>query len=171
MSIAWNAFTPWSSLAGGALIGCAAAMFALLNGRIAGISGILGGLFQCPGADSGWRAAFVLGLIGAPLGSLIGASLVSVPRNLIGLAHEMHVRPTVLLSSLFPWFWRFAIAASIAQSLRHLPWLQTVPGFFVVSAGVALGYGLFLLPLFFREPLDQYTRPLLARLRLSSVAP
>ena len=114
-------------------------------------------------------AIHLFGLIGAPLGSLIGASLVSVPRNLIGLAHEMHVRPTVLLSSLFPWFWRFAIAATIAQSLRHLPWLQTVPGFFVVSAGVGLGYGLFLLPLFFREPLDQYTRPLLARLRLSAV--
>lgn len=80
MSIAWNAFTPWSSLAGGALIGCAAAMFALLNGRIAGISGILGGLFQRPGADSGWRAAFVLGLIGAPLAFALFAE---VPRPTI----------------------------------------------------------------------------------------
>ena len=39
MTIDWNAFTPWASLAGGVLIGVAASMFALLNGRIAGISG------------------------------------------------------------------------------------------------------------------------------------
>ena len=44
MNIDWNAFTPQASLAGGLLIGVAAAMFVLLNGRIAGISGILGGL-------------------------------------------------------------------------------------------------------------------------------
>ena len=44
MHIDWNSFTPWSALAGGALIGLAAALFLLLNGRIAGISGVLGGL-------------------------------------------------------------------------------------------------------------------------------
>lgn len=43
MTIDWNAFTPWPALAGGVLIGIAAAMFALLNGRIAGISGVIGG--------------------------------------------------------------------------------------------------------------------------------
>lgn len=67
MSIDWNAFTPWSSLAGGLLIGIAAATLALFNGRIAGISGIIGGLLRLPKGDSGWRAAFVTGLIGAPL--------------------------------------------------------------------------------------------------------
>jgi len=67
MSIDWNAFTPWSSLAGGLLIGIAAAILALFNGRIAGISGVIGGLLRLPKGDSGWRAAFVLGLIGAPL--------------------------------------------------------------------------------------------------------
>ncbi len=46
MTIDWNAFTPWASLGGGALIGVAAAMFVLLNGRIAGISGIVGGLLK-----------------------------------------------------------------------------------------------------------------------------
>jgi uncharacterized membrane protein YedE/YeeE len=44
--IDWNAFTPWRSLAGGVLIGVAAALFVLLNGRIAGISGVLGGLLR-----------------------------------------------------------------------------------------------------------------------------
>lgn len=67
MTIDWNAFTPWSSLLGGVLIGVAAAMFALLNGRIAGISGVLGGLFKPVRGDVGWRAAFIAGLVGAPV--------------------------------------------------------------------------------------------------------
>lgn len=66
MSIAWNEFTPWSALAGGMLIGLAAAMFVLLNGRIAGNSGVIGGLFKPNKGDLAWRAAFVLGLAGAP---------------------------------------------------------------------------------------------------------
>ena len=66
MTPAWNAFTPWSSLAGGVLIGVAAVMFALLNGRIAGISGVLGGLLKPVRGDVAWRASFVLGLIAAP---------------------------------------------------------------------------------------------------------
>ena len=67
MSIDWNAFTPWSALMGGMLIGLATAMFVLLNGRIAGISGVLGGLLKPVAGDVLWRAAFVAGLIGAPL--------------------------------------------------------------------------------------------------------
>ena len=67
MSIDWNAFTLWSALAGGVLIGIAAAMFALMNGRIAGISGVLGGLLRPMTGDVVWRAAFVLGLVSAPL--------------------------------------------------------------------------------------------------------
>ena len=66
MSIAWNEFTPWSALAGGMMIGLAAAMFVLLNGRIAGISGVVGGLLKPVEGDVAWRAAFVLGLVGAP---------------------------------------------------------------------------------------------------------
>ncbi|MFM9927579.1 YeeE/YedE family protein [Variovorax sp. H27-G14] len=67
MSVDWQAFTPWSSLAGGVLIGLAAAMFVLLNGRIAGISGVLGGLLKPVRGDVAWRAAFVAGLVAAPL--------------------------------------------------------------------------------------------------------
>ncbi|RZL00331.1 MAG: YeeE/YedE family protein [Rubrivivax sp.] len=67
MSIAWNAFTPWPALVGGVLIGVAAAMLVLLNGRIAGISGLLGGLWRPASGEVGWRLAFVLGLVGAPL--------------------------------------------------------------------------------------------------------
>ena len=67
MTIDWTAFTPWTSLAGGALIGLAAAMFVLLNGRVAGISGVLGGLLKPVQGDVGWRTAFIAGLVAAPL--------------------------------------------------------------------------------------------------------
>ncbi|MDP3670964.1 MAG: YeeE/YedE family protein [Telluria sp.] len=67
MSIDWMNFTPYASLAGGVLIGIATAMFALFNGRIAGISGIVGGLLRPRNGDIGWRVAFVAGLIAAPL--------------------------------------------------------------------------------------------------------
>jgi hypothetical protein len=67
MSIDWNHFTPWMSLCGGMLIGLAAAAFVLLEGRIAGISGILGGLFRPAAGDRAWRIAFLAGLAGAPL--------------------------------------------------------------------------------------------------------
>lgn len=63
----WQAFTPWASLAGGALIGLAAALLLWLNGRIAGISGIVGGLLRPVPGDRAWRVAFVLGLLLAPL--------------------------------------------------------------------------------------------------------
>lgn len=67
MSIDWQSFTPWASLAGGILIGSAATLLILLNGRIAGISGIVGGLFRPEKTDIGWRMAFIGGMLGAPL--------------------------------------------------------------------------------------------------------
>jgi uncharacterized membrane protein YedE/YeeE len=67
MTIAWDAFTPVTALAGGALIGLAAALFVMLNGRIAGISGILAGLLRPAPGDVAWRAAFIGGLVVAPV--------------------------------------------------------------------------------------------------------
>ena len=94
MTIDWNVFTPLSAACGGLLIGIAAALLALLQGRIAGISGIVGGLLA-PRAtgDTGWRIAFIVGLVLAPVsyrlvavlpatqveagwGTLIGAGLL-----------------------------------------------------------------------------------------------
>ena len=46
MTIDWNHFTPWAALAGGILLGLASAMFILVNGRVLGISGIVGGLLR-----------------------------------------------------------------------------------------------------------------------------
>ena len=78
MTIAWNVFTPWSALIGGMLIGLAAAMFALLNGRVAGISGVLGGLFNPTRGDIGWRVAFIGGLVSASLVYGLFAALPAV---------------------------------------------------------------------------------------------
>lgn len=79
MNIDWNAFTPLASLAGGALIGLAAALLVLFNGRIAGISGVLGGLLRPVRGDLGWRVAFVLGLVASPVAYAVFAA-VPVPR-------------------------------------------------------------------------------------------
>ena len=75
IDIAWSNFTPWTALAGGVLVGLAAASFLLLNGRIAGISGILGGLLTPTAGDRSWRFAFLAGLIGAPVLWMLVAKL------------------------------------------------------------------------------------------------
>jgi uncharacterized membrane protein YedE/YeeE len=65
-------FTPLSGLIGGALIGLASAALMLSAGRLAGVSGILGGLLTA-GSDRAWRLAFIVGLIAAALiGPLLG---------------------------------------------------------------------------------------------------
>ncbi len=66
MTIDWNNFTPGSALAGGLLIGLAAVLLAILNGRLAGISGIAGGLLKPMRGELAWRIAFVAGLVAAP---------------------------------------------------------------------------------------------------------
>ncbi len=62
----WANCTPWTSLAGGLLIGAGIGLFALLNGRIAGISGIVGGLLRPHKGETAWRIVFLAGLVGAP---------------------------------------------------------------------------------------------------------
>lgn len=65
MTIDFNHFTPWDALFGGLLIGLAAAVLFLTTGRIAGVSGIFGKLVCDQAPDSGWRFAFLVGLIGS----------------------------------------------------------------------------------------------------------
>lgn len=67
MTINWFDFTPLSAVLGGVMIGIAAAMLLLFNGRIAGISGILGGLMRPQKGEVPWRLAFVLGLLVSPV--------------------------------------------------------------------------------------------------------
>lgn len=78
MTIDWNNFTPWASLAGGLLIGLATALFLLFNGRIAGISGIVGGLFKPARGDVFWRITFLTGLVLSPLAFALVSPLPAV---------------------------------------------------------------------------------------------
>ena len=88
MTIDWTHFTPWASLAGAVLLGIASAVFILANGRSLGISGILGGLLRPTAGDAGWRIAFLLGMLAAPvtLQWLAPAGFLSAPRIEAGLA-------------------------------------------------------------------------------------
>ncbi len=88
MTIDWANFTPWASLAGGTLLGVASALFILVNGRVLGISGILGGLIPPKLGDVGWRVAFLLGVLAAPLvyGLLAPEGFVQAPRIDAGFA-------------------------------------------------------------------------------------
>jgi uncharacterized membrane protein YedE/YeeE len=90
--IDWTTFTPLSALIGGVMIGCAAAAFAILNGRIAGVSGILGGLLRPASGDVAWRAAFVAGLVLAPWAYAVFAPL---PESTIEAGY-----PVVVLAGL-----------------------------------------------------------------------
>ena len=76
------------------LIGGAAALLLLLNGRVAGISGIVGGLLRPVGGDIGWRVAFVIGLVASPLAYGV---LAVVPRPQIDASYAALVAAGLLV--------------------------------------------------------------------------
>jgi uncharacterized membrane protein YedE/YeeE len=82
MNIDWAHFTPWASLSGGILLGIASAIFILVNGRILGISGIVGGLLPPKAGDTSWRITFLLGFLAAPalFHAVMPAETIDVPR-------------------------------------------------------------------------------------------
>lgn len=82
MNLNWAHFTPWASLSGGIILGVASAIFILVNGRILGISGILGGLLPPKVGDTTWRIAFMLGLFAAPtvFHTVVPVEYITVPR-------------------------------------------------------------------------------------------
>ena len=82
MNIDWAHFTPFASLTGGIILGIASAIFILVNGRILGISGILGGLFPPKVGDTTWRIAFMLGLFVAPavFHAVVPVQYITAPR-------------------------------------------------------------------------------------------
>jgi uncharacterized protein len=90
-------FTPVSGLLGGLLIGLAVALMLLLNGRIAGISGVVGGLVNPKAGDTDWRVAFVVGL---PLGALAYMLVVGGPPPVDVLASP----PAILIGGLLVGF-------------------------------------------------------------------
>ena len=82
MNLDWTHFTPWASLTGGIILGVASAIFILINGRVLGISGILGGLMAPKVGDTSWRIAFMLGLFAAPtvFHAVVPAQYITAPR-------------------------------------------------------------------------------------------
>lgn len=90
-------FTPVSGLVGGLLIGVAVALMLLLNGRLAGISGIVGGLATPKAGDTGWRVAFVAGLL---LGPLVYVLVTGGP----ALVHMLASPPAILVGGLLVGF-------------------------------------------------------------------
>lgn len=82
MNIDWAHFTPFASLTGGIILGLASAIFILVNGRILGISGILGGLLPPKLGDTSWRVAFLLGMLTAPtvFHAVVPAQYITAPR-------------------------------------------------------------------------------------------
>ena len=78
-------FTPISAAIGGALIGLSALLLLLLNGRIAGVTGIFAGLLDPAGSDRAWRATFFAGLIAAPLAAMLIGYAVPVPQIPVSL--------------------------------------------------------------------------------------
>ena len=82
MNIDWTHFTPFVSLTGGIILGLASAIFILVNGRILGISGIVGGLFPPKLGDTFWRISFLLGFAAAPtvLHAVVPTEYITAPR-------------------------------------------------------------------------------------------
>ncbi len=82
MNIDWAHFTPFASLTGGIILGLASAVFILVNGRILGISGIMGGLMPPKVGDTFWRIAFLLGMFSAPtvFHAVVPAQYITAPR-------------------------------------------------------------------------------------------
>jgi uncharacterized membrane protein YedE/YeeE len=92
MHIDWTSFTPATALAGGALIGIAASLLILITGRVAGISGIVGGLLRPGQGDIGWRVAFVVGMLASPL---VYAAIAQLPTMQIDATY-----PTLIVAGL-----------------------------------------------------------------------
>ena len=122
-------FTPISGLIGGLLIGLAVALTLLLNGRIAGTSGIVGGLVDPKAGDAGWRAAFVIGL---PLGALVFILVAGGPAPVDVLASP----PAILIGGLLVGFGtRMGTSGHGVCGLALLSWRSVVATavFFVVA--------------------------------------
>lgn len=87
ISIHWEAFTPYTALLGGLLIGLSAILLVLLTGRVAGISGIVGGLLKPQHGETLWRLTFVVGLLAAPwlYAQVVGPFEFESPRSTAAL--------------------------------------------------------------------------------------
>jgi O-antigen/teichoic acid export membrane protein len=104
-----------------------------------------------------------LGPIGAPIGSITGLCLVSLPGNLSALARELQVSTFTLVSSLWAWIWRFSIAASISLVLG-LRWHPNLPYIVGLACVTGILYVGIMLPMIMESHLKTYLPPQATRL-------
>ncbi len=104
------------------------------------------------------------GLIGAAVGTLFGVVLVSLPLNLMALSRELRASPWNLVATMWPWFWRFALAAGAAHAMASVWTPDTFLLLVAETLGAAALYGAIMFPLALRGPVGVYVRPRLQRL-------
>jgi len=105
------------------------------------------------------------GLIGAPLGIIIGACLISLPANFSALARETEMSVWQMLKPLAPWFARFAVLALCSGAAARMWTPNTLPLLAVTATITALVYAAAMFPLMLRNPLGIYVRPRLFPIR------
>jgi O-antigen/teichoic acid export membrane protein len=130
--------------------------------RLIALTTLLDGLVTVGGAVF---FVWLYGPLGAPLGSILGVCLVSLPTNLAAQARESGVSLTSLLAALGPWFWRFTLLAVAAGALANAWVPTTLVTLALTTVGLVLVYGAVMLPVALRPPLGDYLRPQLALLR------
>lgn len=112
---------------------------------------------------------WLYGLIGAPLGMIIGVCVVSLPANLSALARESNMSLWELMRPLSAWFVRFVMLMLAAGALAIIWTPNTVPLLAATAAASALIYAAVMFPLALRYPLGMYVRPRLLPLRMKMI--
>jgi O-antigen/teichoic acid export membrane protein len=139
------------------------AIFCFGHERRISVTTLLDGVVTVGGAILFVR---LFGIIGAPMGALLGVCLVSLPGNLSALAQESGVRPTMLIKTLWPWFYRFVLLAAGAWVIARTFVPKTFLTLGLTASLSAATYTLVMLPVVLREPLGSYVRPRLSAARL-----
>ncbi|MBI4503069.1 MAG: oligosaccharide flippase family protein [Gemmatimonadetes bacterium] len=111
------------------------------------------------------------GVIGAPIASLTGVCLVSLPANLAALARETGLPALKLIAQLRHWLWRFLLALAVAKAIS--PFVAPGKLYALVAGTLAIGllYATLMVPLALRDPLGSYVRPRLDALRTRWLKP
>ncbi|MCZ6915994.1 MAG: oligosaccharide flippase family protein [Gemmatimonadetes bacterium] len=100
-----------------------------------------------------------VGVIGAPLGAILGVALVGLPANLVGLSREIGVSVGRLVGAHGQWLWRFALVVGIAIAIATQWTPPTLPSLVVAAAAVAVPYGLLMVRRLQHPPLSIYAHP------------
>jgi O-antigen/teichoic acid export membrane protein len=145
----WNATTVYT-------------IFAFGRDRRIAVTRILDGLLTV--ATSIGLVAWI-GPVGAAIGPIIGVCVVSLPANLSALARELDISILKAMQPLWPWFWRFAIAASAALMVTGLGTPPTLLLSLLWAIAVVAVYLLLMMPVVWRGPLAPYIRPRITSLR------